>query len=124
MPAQAQVDGERDQAERSGQSGRSEGFETEHRTTRRLDDGSRRRRIDGMHQQRDNSLKQTQRFVGIGRLRRGLRVGIRGKRREAGEDNSTESHQLYFSTRYCCRPAGKISNMESRRARVTYGGGL
>ena len=93
MPAREQVDGKRDQAQRSGERGRREGFKTEHRMSRRLDDGSRRRCIDSMHQHRDDGLKETQRFVGIGRLGRGLRERVRGKRRQDGEDNSTESHQ-------------------------------
>lgn len=92
MPSRDQVDGERDQAERSGERGSRQSVERQYRVSRRIDDRSRGGRIGRMNQKGDNRLKQAQRFVGIGRPRRGLRVGIRGESRQAGENNSSESH--------------------------------
>ena len=98
MPARKQVDGERDQAQRSGERGRGQGFETEHRMGRRLDHGRGGSRFGRVNQHRDNGLKQAQRFVCAGRSRRGLRIGIRGKRSQAGENEASKSHHFHFST--------------------------
>jgi hypothetical protein len=99
MPSCDQVDGERNQAQRSGERSCGQSVEREYGMRRRVHYGSRGRRIDGMNQHWDDSLKQAQRFVGIRRPRCGLGVGIRGEGRQAGEDNSSESHNPHFSTR-------------------------
>lgn len=100
MPARDKVDGERDQAQRSGERGRSESFKREDRVTSRFDDGSRGSRFGCVNQHRDNGLKQTQGFVRAGRAGRSLRIRIRGERGQASEDETSESHFYQYVSTY------------------------
>ena len=69
-----EIDGQRDQAEGSGERGGGEGFETKYGVRRRLSYGRRGSGFGGVNQQRDDGLKETERLVSGRGLGRGLRV--------------------------------------------------
>ena len=99
MPARYQVDGDGDEAHRSSEWSVGESVEREYRVSWSVDYRRNGGRFDCMNQHRDNGLQEPQRFMRILRLGRDLGVGVGGKGRQAGEDESSESHYcLYFST--------------------------
>lgn len=97
MPPGDEIDGDQagDQKQRSGERGCFESIEREGRVRGGLDGGSRRSRIDRVGEQRNDHLEHSQGFVRAGRPGRGLGVGIRGKRGQAGEKESSEAHETF-----------------------------
>ncbi len=99
MPARADIDRDqtRDQEQRPGKRSRTERLKLENRVRRGLDDGRGSSRIGRMRKHRDDGLKNAQRFMRARMLRRGLGVGVRGKRGQAGKKESSEAHKSPFT---------------------------